>query len=63
MGFRFSHHETTVEIEIVELGNTSYSSLWFLQILLFYFYLGKIILGFEILIVKYMIYIFEIMEY
>jgi hypothetical protein len=63
MGFRFSLHETIVEIEILELVNTSYSSLWFLQILLFLIYLGKFILGFEILIVKYMIYIFEKMEY
>jgi hypothetical protein len=26
MGFRFSHNETFVEIVILELGNTSYSS-------------------------------------
>jgi hypothetical protein len=31
--------------------------------LLFQIYLGKIILGFEILIVKYKFYIFEIMKY
>jgi hypothetical protein len=27
MGFRFSHNETIVEIEILELGNNSYASL------------------------------------
>jgi hypothetical protein len=35
----------------------------FSHFLLFLIYLGKIILGFEFLIVKYMFYIFEIMEY
>jgi hypothetical protein len=35
MGFRFSHHETIVEIEILELGNTSYSILWFFSNLQF----------------------------
>jgi hypothetical protein len=30
MGFRFSLHETIVEITIIELGNNFYSSLWFL---------------------------------
>jgi hypothetical protein len=29
MGFRFSLIETIVEIEILELGNNSYSILWF----------------------------------
>jgi hypothetical protein len=31
MGFRFSLNETIVEVAILELGNNSYSSLWFLQ--------------------------------
>jgi hypothetical protein len=29
MGFRFSLNETIVEIAILELGNNSYSILWF----------------------------------
>jgi hypothetical protein len=35
----------------------------FLNFVILNLFLGKIILGLEILIVKYMIYIFEIMEY
>jgi hypothetical protein len=62
MGFRFSLKETIAEIAILELGNNSYSSLWFLPNFTILNLFGKIILGFEILIVKYMIYIFEIME-
>jgi hypothetical protein len=30
MGFGFSLNETIVEVAILELGNNSYSSLWFL---------------------------------
>jgi hypothetical protein len=30
MGFKFSLNETIVEVAILELGNSSYSSLWFL---------------------------------
>jgi hypothetical protein len=64
MGFRFSLIETIVEIAILELGNNSYSILWFFpKFTILNLFLGKAILWFEILIVKCMVYIFEIMEY
>jgi hypothetical protein len=61
----FSHHETIVEIEILKLGNNSYSILWgFPKLTIFNLFLEKnIILGFEILMVKYMVYISKIIEY
>jgi hypothetical protein len=65
MGFRLSLNETIVEIAILELENTSYSILWlFPNLQILNLFLGKKnILGFEILIVKYMFYIFRIMAY
>jgi hypothetical protein len=57
MGFRFSLNESIVEIAILELGNNSYSIYDFSQIYNLKFVFRKIILGFEILMVKYMVYI------
>jgi hypothetical protein len=53
MGFRFYLNETVVGIAILELGNNSYSILWFFLNLQFTIYLGKIILGVKILIIKF----------
>jgi hypothetical protein len=42
MGFRFSHNETIVEIAVLELGNTSYSSFMiFPQFTILNLFLGK----------------------
>jgi hypothetical protein len=54
MGFRFSLNETIVEIVILELGNTSYSSFMiFPKFTILNLLLGKIILGIKILIIKF----------
>jgi hypothetical protein len=54
IGFRFSPDETIVEIAKVELGNNYFSSLcFFLSFARLNLFLGKIILGFKILIIKF----------
>jgi hypothetical protein len=64
MGFKFSLNETIVETAILELGNNSYLIFMiFPKFTILNLFLGKIILGIKILIIKCMIYIIEIMEY
>jgi hypothetical protein len=63
MDLDFSHNETIVEIGIMELGSTTYSSLWFPPNLIIINLFRKNHFRFEILIVKYKFYIFEIMKY
>jgi hypothetical protein len=54
MVFRLSLYESTVQIVILELGNTSYSSFMiFPKFTILNLFLGKIILGIKILIVKF----------
>jgi hypothetical protein len=64
MGFKFSLNETIFETAILELGNNSYLIFMiFPKFTILNLFLGKIILGIKILIIKCMIYIIEIMEY